>query len=378
MAVGDRPERGERRDGQQRGAADDVDLDRADDATIAPIDRVLGCFLGGAVGDALGADIEFLSIAEVRSRFGPDGIVDFPGGRGAITDDTQMTLFTVEGLLAAGDALRSGYLALIAPHLHDAYRRWRRTQTGAGPPDRPTTAVLASGALVDRAELHVVRAPGTTCLTALAADHRGSLATSINDSKGSGGVMRVAPIGLVDGVDPFTLAAEAASITHGHPSGFLSAGSLAVIVSDVAAGRPLVVAAEHAVDQVARYPRSDETAHAILAAIDLARREPSPTPELVETLGGGWVGQETLAIALYAALTASSFEGGVLAAVNHSGDSDTTGAVAGNLLGTRFGVGGIPTRWLDGLVEQQLVRDVAVDFATQVVDLAPSRGATSS
>lgn len=64
------------------------------------IDQVRGSLLGGAVGDALGAAVEFQSLAEIRSRFGPAGILDYApafGRLGAITDDTQMTLFTAEG-----------------------------------------------------------------------------------------------------------------------------------------------------------------------------------------------------------------------------------------------------------------------------------------
>ena len=61
-----------------------------------------GCLLGGAVGDALGGAVEFMRLGQIRQRFGPGGIRDYAGayGRvGAITDDTQMTLFTAEGLI---------------------------------------------------------------------------------------------------------------------------------------------------------------------------------------------------------------------------------------------------------------------------------------
>ena len=71
---------------------------------IAPRDRFLGCLLGGAVGDALGAAVEFQSRAAIRETFGPDGITDYApiyGGLGRLTDDTQMTLFTAAGLRRA-------------------------------------------------------------------------------------------------------------------------------------------------------------------------------------------------------------------------------------------------------------------------------------
>ena len=66
--------------------------------------RFRGCLLGGAVGDALGAPVEFMSLEEIRGRFGPGGIVDYTTAferQGAITDDTQMSLFTADGLLRA-------------------------------------------------------------------------------------------------------------------------------------------------------------------------------------------------------------------------------------------------------------------------------------
>lgn len=63
-------------------------------------DRYQGCLLGGAVGDALGAPLEFMRRSEILQAFGPKGITDLVpayGKLGAITDDTQMTLFTAEG-----------------------------------------------------------------------------------------------------------------------------------------------------------------------------------------------------------------------------------------------------------------------------------------
>ena len=87
-------------------------------------DRYRGCLLGGAVGDALGAGIEFSSLAEIRDEHGPAGVTGYVlcyGRTGAITDDTQMTLFTAEGLLRARqhDA---------ADPIWRAYQRWLLTR----------------------------------------------------------------------------------------------------------------------------------------------------------------------------------------------------------------------------------------------------------
>jgi ADP-ribosylglycohydrolase len=94
-------------------------------------ERIRGSLLGGAVGDALGAPIEFDSLETIRERFGPGGVVELKpayGRRGAITDDTQMTLFTAEGLLLAAQAAALDRPSELARHVHRALLRWLRTQ----------------------------------------------------------------------------------------------------------------------------------------------------------------------------------------------------------------------------------------------------------
>ncbi len=160
--------------------------------------RFLGCLLGGAVGDALGAPVEFMRRAEILRQFGPRGLADFApayGGLGMITDDTQMTLFTAEGLLRAwvrgtlkGITSYSGVTSL-------AYLRWLRTQ-GERPAFDSGIGTETDGWLIQHRALHGQRAPGNTCLSALrqmaAPDE-----PARNNSKGCGGVMRVAPAGLI-------------------------------------------------------------------------------------------------------------------------------------------------------------------------------------
>ncbi|HSM50597.1 MAG TPA: ADP-ribosylglycohydrolase family protein, partial [Thermoanaerobaculia bacterium] len=167
---------------------------------VTYLDRVRGCLLGGALGDALGAPIEFLSLGEIRERFGSGGLrhLERAYGRvGAITDDTQMTLFTAEGLIRAwvrGDIRGIGHPPSV---VHHAYLRWLHTQ---GVPwkevFRPVKEEEPDGWLVREKWLHARRAPGRTCMSALRqADGLGAPAR--NDSKGCGGVMRVAPVGLL-------------------------------------------------------------------------------------------------------------------------------------------------------------------------------------
>ena len=314
-----------------------------------PRDRIRGCLLGGAVGDALGAPIEFDSLREIRARFGAEGLLEpVPafGRVGAITDDTQMTLFTAEGLiLAARDPALAGRSGM-ARCVHRAYLRWLRTQGEHSA--HPTFERSDEGWLLGVQALHSCRAPGNTCLSALRAPRMGSTEQPLNHSKGCGGVMRIAPVGLASAVgDPFAVGCEIAAITHGHPSGFLAAGFQALAIREAAAGTPLRAAFREALEELRRHHAHEECTAAVERAISLsAERRGEASPEDVESLGGGWVAEEALAIAVFCALAAPDFESALRLAVNHGGDSDSTGAIAGNLLGASLGEAAIPPRWL--------------------------------
>jgi ADP-ribosylglycohydrolase len=336
--------------------------------TIAPPEptRAVGCLLGGAVGDALGAPVEFATLSAIRARYGPEGIQGFVpayGVLGAITDDTQMTLFTAEGLL---QALRRGRERGIwdpPTMVYHAYLRWLETQGGTPPyPYREAR----EGALLALPSLHASRAPGNTCLSALRSGRMGSPEAPLNDSKGCGGVMRAAPAGLVGIEDPFTLGCEVAAITHGHPSGYLAAGFLAAMIAALAAGATLREALGPARNTLIRWPGQQECLAAVDQAVRLAREAPA-TPETVERLGAGWVAEEALAIALFAALATGDLERGVVLAVNHGGDSDSTGAIAGNLLGALLGPDAIPARWLERLELRDEVASLACALATEAI-----------
>lgn len=321
------------------------------DQAVRLRDRYRGCLLGGAVGDALGAGIEFESLAEIRHKYGPSGITGYVpayGRTGAITDDTQMTLFTAEGLLRDSRRPASGRDPAAA--LWRAYRRWLRTQGGT-PGD---------GWLGGQQFLQHGRAPGLTCLGALRAGRPGAVGVPVNHSKGCGGVMRVAPIGLAGG-DPFTLGCQAAALTHGHSSGYLAAGALALMVSELVLGADLREAVAAAIGRLEHADGAGEVSAALTAAVRAAEQGPL-SADAVAFLGQGWTGEEALAIATHCALTATSFRSGVMHAVNHSGDSDSTGAICGNLLGAALGAAAIDDDLLSGLEGCDVITQVADDL----------------
>lgn len=330
-------------------------------------DRVRGSLLGGAVGDALGWPIEFLRLEQIRQRYGADGVTGFlpqhvEDAPQQITDDTQMTLFTAEGLL------RSEPGADPVPALRRAYLRWLQTQRQ----DEP--APQADGWLVSLPFLYAVRAPGNACMSGLGQQARGYLAPRpigaagrVNpQSKGCGTVMRSAPFGLA-GLGPdraFTAAARAAQLTHGHPTGYIAAGAFAALVDRVVSGVELPIAVQETVTQLTALPASEETTAALSRAVELSGQPAAA--ELVEQVGAGWVAEECLAIAVYCALHAArtgDVRAALLLSVNHSGDSDSTGAVAGNLIGAVHGVSALPLDWA-GAVEG---RDVLVQVADDLV-----------
>lgn len=325
------------------------------------IERSVGCLLGGAVGDALGAPVEFLSMEEIRRRYGDAGItgyVEFWSGQGAFTDDTQMTLFTAEGLVLAEEKARGCApkpFPFLVESVHRAYLRWLLTQgeeANWGRARATPAALKAEGRLIREKGMWARRSPGMTCLAALQSGRCGSTADPINVSKGCGGVMRVAPVGLryADPEEAFRAGCEVAAITHGHPSGFLPAGFLAALVSLLSRGEALPSSVERATALLRTWKGHEET----LAAVDGAASGSASGP------GGGWTGETALAIALFCALShPDDLRAGVLAAVNHSGDSDSTGAIAGNILGAKLGRAAVPREWVTGLEMADLVEAAA-------------------
>ena len=342
-------------------------------------EMVRGCLLGGAAGDALGAPVEFATWPAIRDRFGDEGIRDFApayGRVGAITDDTQMTLWTAEGVLRGITRARERGSGSPMSTMPGAYLRWLYTQDARLPrhfdlSDRRHVigdSRTPAGWLLGVTRLHAPRAPGNTNLASLRSGLMGSRTDRINDSKGCGGVMRVAPLALMhdsDAETAFELGCDAAALTHTHPTGWLAAGALVAILVQLREGIALVDAVERVIGRLRMEPDHDETTRALEGALALHARGAVPAPETVETLGAGWVAEEALAIALYAALAAGNdFARGVRIAVNHSGDSDSTGSITGQLLGMALGEDAIPPDWLDALELREEITAVADDLVT--------------
>ncbi len=125
-----------------------------------------------------------------------------------------------------------------------------------------------------------------------------------------------------------------------------------------------------ALDLLQRRRHHEETRAAPSRALALARSG-APTPQNVESLGGGWVAEEALAIGLYTALMFNDDEQGyrpLTLAVNHSGDSDSTGSICGNLIGAQHGSWALPLDWTAEVEGQQTIWNLSVTFTHQLSD----------
>ncbi|MEV6547552.1 ADP-ribosylglycohydrolase family protein [Streptomyces sp. NPDC051597] len=326
--------------------------------------RVRGSLLGGAIGDALGAPVTPLALDAIRTRYGPRGVTGPAAAPGRISAATQLTLFTVDGLIRAQVRRDTG--AWHPPtDVHRAYRRWSATQRDWGPDERRAD----NGWLAGEEWLYSRRDPARPCLLGLADDIMGTLDRPKNpDARDPAAVTRSGPFGLLVGWEPqlvLQLALECAAQTHGDPTAYLSAGAFAVVVHGLARGESLDAAVQRALGLLAQRPGHQPVTDALQHALG-AVRQGMPSPGLVASLGEGHLAQDALAIAVYCALVGEDVRHGLLLAVNHDGPSGATGTLCGTLLGALHGETALPPGWLAGLEGRATVLELADDFAMEM------------
>lgn len=325
-------------------------------------DCIRGSLMAGAAGDAIGYPVEFMSRNAILARYGDKGITEFKldnDGKALVSDDTQMTLFTANGMLMG---LTRGYMRGIGgdpkDYVDGAYIDWYYTQTVNKKSERDDFHYTW---LRDLPELAHRRAPGITCLNACESllAHR----DVENNSKGCGGIMRVAPMGLLDasfkesGGSGFyyktvylaEAGAHIARVTHLHPLGYLPAALMTLLLSRIVPLTPDEVK-ESIIDIIndgldvmmnmygndyAKYKEYLRTL--TLKAVNLAHSNISDIQAIMQ-LGEGWTAEEAWAISLYCVIRhIDNMKEAIIAAVNHDGDSDSTGSITGNIMGAIYG-----------------------------------------
>lgn len=279
--------------------------------------------LGLAVGDALGAPLEFIDRAEIARRYGE--VREMLGGGwlntvpGEYTDDTQMALAIARSVVDLG---------LIDPaDIGARFVQWMESM----PKDIGNTTLQSLGYLASGVPWNEAGAR--------------TLAQKGDSAAGNGSIMRAAPLALACRNDPDALIRQSLDIsliTHADPRCCWSCVALNQAIVALLTGSDDVIAAAANVDET--------LVREVLASVATIRRD--------EVKSGGYV-LHTLGAAFWSLLHYDSFEEVVVAAVNLGGDADSTGAVAGALAGARYGASAIPDRWLAVLQGREELSDLA-------------------
>jgi ADP-ribosylglycohydrolase len=305
------------------------------------MEKVLGMIYGLALGDTLGAPVEFWELKGIRERYGQDGIQELPSPA-LFTDDTQMTLAVAEALVAAGHEDLGAIMAAISQN----FVAWLRS------PEND-------------------RSPGGACLYGARQLETGVpwWRSGKPNSKGCGAAMRVAPIGYFyqHNLPKLRRVASASALaTHHHPTAQLGAVAAAFLVK---------MALDHLPPEDMLPPLELET-HGqnlefdlALARLEEALEMTSPDTALAH-IGEGWVAEEAVIMALYCFLKSpDDFLATIRRGANIQGDSDSIACIAGGLSGAYLGIGALPPAWVDRLEKSAYLADLA-----QLLAAAKGRG----
>lgn len=347
------------------------------------MNRIAGCMIGGAIGDALGFPVEFLAVNTIEHKYGIGGIKEYEltDGKAVVSDDTQMELFTAEGIIDCND---KDYLNSIA----ESYLNWYDTQAIADKKrnNKEKThelfnAYKDNSYLMSFEDIYELRAPGNTCLRALRSKAKGieSLTSKAdNNSKGCGSIMRVASISCYfkDAEKAAEIAADTSKLTHGHILGYASSYMYAHMLSNIIHNNmSLKKAIRSSFDAVINkygedYTEVNSMLQLVTKAVLLSKETSKSDYENINKIGQGWVAEETLALSIYFALRyGNDFEKAIVASVNHSGDSDSVGKVTGNLVGAVVGLEAIPDKFIEKLEFKDLIIEMSEKLAEKSKNL---------
>ncbi len=305
-------------------------------------EKFLGCMYGLAIGDALGFPVEFLTLKQIKEKYGEKGIEKFESFArflpGTFSDDTQMSLATAQALIRGR---KDDSLEKIMGKVKEEYVVWSHSRENN-------------------------RAPGETCMRGCANLAQGIHWTQsgIKASKGCGAAMRTAPIGLYfNNLDKLIDVAYGASIcTHAHDTG-ISSGIATALLTRLALNGCQLNEISAKAQELLNYAgkrhnfNPEETNQKLQQVVQLLQERPESA---IPKIGEGWVGEEAIGIATYCFLKyPKDYKKAVLTAVNITGDSDSTGCITGAISGTYNGIQGIPKKWLEKVEKKYFIRDLS-------------------
>lgn len=331
--------------------------------------RLISLFLGGALGDSLGASVEFADTPEIERNF-PELTRSASTllADAHLTDDTQTTLWVAEGLIRAHQKSLAQGVPSVEVAVRDALLRWYVTQE---PGERKKLLHADSGRLLEERGLFGKRAPDNTNLLTLAQTLNTKgwrlRETTLQTNDSPGALMRSAPYAVFRDVEEcFEYAARGASLTHSNPDARVPAAFFAALLH----GLLRDMAWEDSFNRAASLLDSQPNGGKVRALLIDAVKGANPKPDIA-ALGGGWSALSvlTLSLCLFKAALDQGFERGLddskallLSAVLHGGKSDTTGELVGQLLAAMFGPKLLPRDWLNQLETRGTIEGVASDL----------------
>ena len=335
------------------------------------LNHFAGALLGGALGDALGLPVHTLSNREIIQEYGQDGITELKLGKDGlarITNDTQLTLFTAEGLIrdACRRAKKEGERDLreTTPLIYRAYLRWLYTQ---GLSTSNWGKADYDGWLVNTKALYTDSDFSTTSVTTLGSGVMGTFVKPINTSTTCGAVVRVAPVGLFaeTAAEAFELGNWVGAITHGSPLAYYSSGAMSLLIYNITQGMSIMEASLDVLEELNKHEGAKACAQKIEEAIELYQTK-FPSMQALTKLINGREAVATLAIGIYCALTyQDDLIKAIILAANHGGNSHSTAAVTGNIVGTYLGRDAIPQDWIEKLRLRKEIEIIAEDLHTR-------------
>ncbi len=327
-----------------------------------------GCFLGMAVGDAMGLPVDDKTWDEICENYGPNGLLgyDLLNGTAEVTSYTQVAAYVANGLLLA---ITRGRQELYVRYIAEAMRQWAKRQHFPRDPEPNPFWVSKIPQLRTR------QCRDARMLDALRFDRLGTPDKPINTAATPGAILQGAVIGMLcdrrrlDISQAGTLTTQAVALTHGDPEAYLAAATLSYVIADIIFGekKPLkehFLQAIETIDQQYRskFPQTTALVTRLKLAIAMADSgaEPRQHMEQLTCTSAG----ECLAGSMYACLVCDGdFDTGMITAINHSGRSSAVGAITGAILGALLTDAALPEFYLESLDAAQVLQTLANDLA---------------
>lgn len=302
--------------------------------------------LGGCIGDAIGAPFKYRDVASIAD-FYPSGLVDkyctyFSHQGGQISSNSQMTLFTLEGIVNALKSVGPGKIDNFDPFIKGAYSNWLLTQGHDNQFSNPSES-----ALVRDTKFCSVRQPSQTCVDALSAMHPdiGHLSPQ-NAAKGCGAITRMSPIGMLGHrlswptTKTFRLAENCAFMTHNDPVTASACGAYAVLIQYLCDGLSVVNGVSAVIRDFGSLSYHQDAMRPLALAKKLALGVIYPEYAF-QSLTNENTATSSLALAVYTTINCNSFEKAMYMAIAHNGNSPAVSSMVGTLWVASKGVNGI-------------------------------------